>query len=103
MDFATQEGFVYTSPSTTRAKELVDLAVDQGHSAKIIRVAGNLLTEAQKLDMDLFALHGDYIKHRLIEIAWQRKFGTYMVWSEISVKNRADIDYAGQMLETVPK
>ena len=102
-DFAISEGFIYTSESTTEAKRLVDLAANQENSKPLLKGANDLLIKAQKLDIDLLIEHGDFIKRRLTEIAWQRKFGTYQAWSRITIRNRPDIDYAAKVMENRPK
>lgn len=102
-EFANREGFVYTSESTTEAERLVDLAAKQEPSKPLLQAANDLLFQAQKLDMDLMFEHGDFIKRRLTEIAWQRKFGTFQAWSQITIRNRPDISYAAKLMEHRPK
>lgn len=101
--FASREGFVYTSESTLEARRLVDLAATGEHSKGLVKAANDLLIKAQKLDLDMLFEHGEYVKRRLAEIAWRRKFGTYEAWSKITIRNRTDIAYAAEVMETPPK
>jgi carboxyl-terminal processing protease len=102
-DFCGKDGFVYNSAITERAKYLMDLAVEQKANKKITAAAHDLLLDAERGDMNQFLEHGEYIKRRLLELAWERKFGAFASWSQINLPRNADIKYAASVMETKEK
>lgn len=97
--FARDSGFVFQSIQTQSAQMLVELAVIEQSSKPVLDAAVDILNKAQQDDRDQFLQYGDFIRTRLKQLAWERKFGTYREYADVIVRERPDIQYAAELLK----
>jgi carboxyl-terminal processing protease len=96
--FSRDSGFIYTSSQTQSAQLLVELAVVEQSSKAVFNAALEILHKSQQDDMAQFERYADYIRTRLKQLAWERKFGTYREYADVIVRERPDIRYAAHLL-----
>ena len=97
-DFARQQGFDYTSSRTEAATELVELAALENYPEPAIRKAEQILKFSKQRDAEQFDDYSGFIKRRLRQIAWERRFGTYQAYRDVIVPYRPDIQLAADLL-----
>ncbi|MGD8923229.1 MAG: hypothetical protein PVH24_08255, partial [Candidatus Zixiibacteriota bacterium] len=98
-DYAREQGFVYHSTTTQQADFLMDLTVLEQKSQKMVGAARNILHQSQKIDMDQFDRYSGYIKTRLKQLAYERKFGSYRTYRDVIVRERPDILFTAELLK----
>ena len=96
--FARDSGFIYTSSQTRSARLLVELAVVEQSTKPVLDAAVEILHKSQQDDMAQFDRYGEYIRTRLKQLAWERKYGTYREYADVIVQERPDIQYAAHLL-----
>ena len=102
-DYASGNGFLYQSAATEEAKLLVDLAVLDQKPPAIVAAAEDVLRRSEKNDMNQFDNYAGYVKTRLKQIAFERKFGIYRTYADVIVRERPDILYTVDLLRKEPR
>ncbi|MFZ5979321.1 MAG: S41 family peptidase [Candidatus Zixiibacteriota bacterium] len=97
--YAGKEGFVYISNVTELAELMVDLSFFEHQPPWITQAAINILDIARLDDLGQFDKYRSHIKMRLRQLAVERKFGTSRAYADVLVRNRPDIQFAGQLLK----
>jgi len=95
---AQQNHFTYTSLVTRLAELGLELTREGQASMDTRAMAEAILETAQKDDQNQFYVHAAYIKARLKQIAFERKFGTYRAYRDIIVREQTVIQFASQVL-----
>ena len=98
-EYAREQGFVYHSATTQQADLLTDLTVLEQKSQKMVAAARDILHQSQKIDMDQFDFYSGYIKTRLKQLAYERKFGSYRTYRDVIVRERPDILFTAELLK----
>ncbi len=99
--YALENGFVYESEATKSAKALaqaVGAPWREVESVPLKKLAGRAVATAASLDLKLFEKYGDFIWMRLRQIAYERKYGTYLAYKEAVVPYYAPIVLAASVL-----
>ena len=96
--FAKQNDFTYASTVTRLAELLADLAEMEQSSNDTKQATKKILDLARQDDENQFRLHTDYVKMRLKQIAFERKFGAYRAYRDVIVPQRPLIRFASQVL-----
>jgi len=100
--FAKEEGFDYASPLRRAAESLYDLAQLESKLPATVKAAEQLVSRARSQESDRFRKYSKYIKMRLKEIAYERKFGTREAYARAIVPEREDIRIAAELLKAQP-
>jgi carboxyl-terminal processing protease len=96
--FAKQNDFTYASTVTRLAELLADLAEMEQSSNDTKQITKRILDLARQNDQNQFHMHSDYIKMRLKQVAFERKFGTYRAYRDVIVPERPVIRFASRVL-----
>jgi len=96
--FAKQNDFTYASTVTRLAELLADLAEIEQSSNDTKQATKRILDLARQDDQSQFRMHTDYIKMRLKQIAFERKFGAYRAYRDVIVPQRPVIRFASRVL-----
>ncbi len=94
----TTSGFVYSTPTTEAAEDLVYMARLEEAPPRILQLADRLLQRSQAEDRRLLFDHADYIALRLRQIAYEREYGTTRTYQDVLLPNRGDIRFAEELL-----
>ncbi|MEW6412057.1 MAG: S41 family peptidase [Candidatus Zixiibacteriota bacterium] len=97
-DYAMEQGFSYSSPLTESARELMVSALDEKSSAATEKMITSVIDKSLTADVNEFDNNKDYIKNRLREIAYERKYGTYRTYKDVLLETRPEINFASQLL-----
>lgn len=100
--YTRTQGFDYESPLRRSAETLYNVAHLDSHHPSTVTAAQRLLAEARDVEGDQFRRYGKYIKMRLKQIAYERKFGTREAYAKAIVPDRADIRIAAELLKARP-
>jgi carboxyl-terminal processing protease len=98
--FAADEGFKFSSSTTSQAKGLSELAVKEDVDRTLRSQIESFLERSRQLDQSEFTRHAPYIKMRLKQVALERKFGSYVAYQRAVVPSRADIQIAARLLKS---
>lgn len=98
-EYAKKNNFNFTSPRTQIAELLLDLSHLEGRSPEIRQKAGQILKISRESDMRKFYEYGSYIKIRLRQLAYERKFGIYRTYADVIIRSRPDIRLSAQILK----
>jgi len=97
--YAHQNGFIYTSVVAELAELVLDLTRGEQCSSVTKTIAKRIFQTAVQDDQNQFHLYADYIKMRLKQIAFERKFGAYRTYRDAIVSERPVIQLASQALQ----
>jgi C-terminal peptidase prc len=97
-EYAKDNHFTYQSPVTQKAKHIQQLSDQVDVSSTTKQAIEGLLRTATADDQDQFHIHADFIRSRLQEIAFERKFGTYRTFREVIVRRHSIINSAAKIL-----
>ncbi len=97
-DFAMDNGFAYSSPRTEYAHELMVSAIDEKSSRATEQFIAGLVDKSHAQDNNEFDRNKDYIKSRISQVAYERKYGIYRTYKEVLLKSRPEIQFASQLL-----
>ncbi|UCG61729.1 MAG: PDZ domain-containing protein [Candidatus Zixiibacteriota bacterium] len=96
--YARENGFSYTSPRTLLAEQLKEVAeVEAGFAATFDRIDA-IIRSSKKEDDATPGKERDYIRQRLLQIAYERKYGLYHTYKDILIQSRPEIAYASRIL-----
>jgi len=98
-EFARSHGFVFESSASELADLLVDLAIAEQRSPRLLRAAEDVLARAHRRDMAQYDQYAAYVKMRLRQLAYERKFGTFRTYAEVIVPEQPDIRYAANLVK----
>lgn len=103
--YALEEGFEYRSPLREDAEVLLDLTENDPTLAETRRVTESIVRQARAADSTAFDRYGNYIKFRLKQLAFERRYGMTEAYARAIVPDRPDIQFAAQLLKdgVVPK
>jgi len=76
----------------------VDLAEMEQSSNDTKQATKRILGLARQDDQSQFRMHTDYVKMRLKQIAFERKFGAYRAYRDVIVPQRPVIRFASRVL-----
>ena len=96
--FLQQNEFHYSSSTTLEAEQILFETNPESYSENTINVLNNFITKSIDIDNKLLFEMSDYISMKLMQIAWQREYGTYRSYSDVTIKYSDDIKYASQLL-----
>lgn len=96
--YARENGFSYTSPRTLLAEDMKLVAVLEDGSSGTLEFLDNLIAVSQSEDTDCIREEEDYIWSRLIQIAYERKYGIYETYRRVLVPTRPEIEFAAKIL-----
>ena len=96
--FACDSGFTFVSVRTFLAEEMKLLTLVEESPLAVTNYIENFIRRSQALD-DM-ALNGDkqYIKDRLLQIAYERKYGIYQTYNRVYLNTRPEIKLASRIL-----
>ncbi|MBU0984886.1 MAG: PDZ domain-containing protein [candidate division Zixibacteria bacterium] len=97
-DYARSQGFQYRSTVTDIADVVYELASLDVDLPEARRVAERILRTARDDDDRQMQEYGWYIKSRLKELAYERKYGSYRAYAEVIVKDHPIINRAAELL-----
>jgi len=98
-EYATDHGFRFESRATRSAELVYDFARIEHVHIPTLKAVQNLRRLARTYDQRMFTLYGDYIRMRLREISFERKFGIYRAYADVIVRERSDIRFAATLLK----
>ncbi len=96
--YARENGFTYTSPRTLLAEEMKELAEQEISSAATFARIDDFIKASHDEDNAAPVRQKEYIKQRLIQIAYERKHGLYLTYKDILINSRPEIQYASRVL-----
>jgi C-terminal peptidase prc len=96
--FAMQNDFTYASTVTRLAEILAELTEMEQSSNDTKQATKRILDVARQDDQNQFRVYASYIKMRLKQIAFERKFGTYRAYRDIIVPEHPIIRFASRLL-----
>lgn len=97
-DFLQQKKFDYLSGSTAEIERIRADADQEQYSKRTRAVLDKFISKSVKIDNDLLSKMSGYISLRIMQIAWQREYGTFRSYSDVTIKYSEDIKYASQLL-----
>ena len=97
-EFLQQSEFYYSSPTTLEAEQILFEANSEYYSKNTINTLDQFISKSINIDNKLLFGMSDYISMRLMQIAWQREYGTFRSYSDVTIKYSDDIKYASQLL-----
>jgi carboxyl-terminal processing protease len=100
--FAVSAGFDFESRATEALEVLNDVAFADHARVPLIKRVGEVLRKARRDDNRQFEKYASYIKMRLKQIAYERKFGMYRAYAEVLVRERPEIVFASNLLLQKP-
>ncbi len=97
-DYARKQGARLKSQRTL----LVDALREEAEDAKVphgdLQLLDRMANRSSSLDDNLFSEYGGYIKFRLLQAAYERKYGAYDAYKDVVVKMRPEIAYTSKLL-----
>jgi C-terminal peptidase prc len=97
--YAADNGFTYNSLTTITAEQLLNLALAEQRTPELVSAIREALHRSRESDKEQFERYHRYIETRLKQIAYERKYGVYRAYAEITVRERPDIQYAAALLK----
>jgi len=98
-EFLIQNEFHYYSPTTLEVEQILFDAKFENYSNKTLIVLDKFISQSIYIDNKLHYEMSDYIAMRLMQIAWQREYGTFRSYSDVIIKYSGDIKYAANLLK----
>lgn len=96
--YALDSGFSYSSPRTLLVEDMKVVALYETSSSGTVGFIDNLIAASTNEDTHSLRLERDYIGRRLIQIAYERKYGIYETYKRVLVPTRPEIKFAAQIL-----
>ena len=96
--YAAREEFVYISPRTELAGELVRMAKLEECSPKTKRLADRIERLSRHNDLGEIYQNEEYIMRRLKQIAYENKYGVFHAYREVLIRTRPEIAFAARIL-----
>ncbi len=96
--FAEHNDFTYASTVTRLAKMVADIAETEQSSSGTKETTKRILNLAHQDDHNQFHVYAGYIKMRLKQIAFERRFGVYRAYRDVIVPERPVIRFASRVL-----
>jgi len=93
-----EKEFNYVSETTSEIEFIFLKAELKKYSKRTTGVLDDLINHSIDIDKNLQSEMSGYIAMRLMQIAWQRKFGTFRSYSDVTIKYSEDIKYASRLL-----
>jgi carboxyl-terminal processing protease len=97
-EFAREEQFAYVSAVTDMAEALAEIARVEDARPASVDLAEKFVQQAQRADRSMFHQYRQYIKTRLKQIVYERKFGSYTAYAKAIVPERPEIQLASGLL-----
>jgi C-terminal peptidase prc len=97
-EYAAAQGFDYCSPITLAAEALKETGRQELAGASVEKSIASLLADAQADDLRQFTQYGQYIKMRLKQLAYERRFGSSEAYARVIVPDRPDIQFTARLL-----
>ncbi len=98
-EFLKQNEFYYSSSTTLEIEQILFDAKIENYSNKTINLLDNFIDQSMNIDNKLIYEMSDFIAMRLMQIAWQREFGTFQSYRDVTIKYSDDIKYAANLLK----
>lgn len=98
ISYAQQNDFLYTSPCAKLAELLAELAEKELSSVDTQKMTKRISHLTRLDDQNQFRIYAGYLKTRLKQIAFERKFGTYRAYRDVIVRERPVIQFASELL-----
>ena len=96
--FIIDKKYEIKSYRTVLAEDLHELAKIENHSNGLQKITKKLIDQSQQSDLAEFFNNNNYIKNRLIQLAYQRKYGDYHAYKEVLLHIRPEIQLAENIL-----
>ena len=96
--YAHQKQFSFQSLKTLYALEMKYLAQQKKHDKNMTNLAEKIIRLSHKEDNRLFDINKGYIKTKIMQLAYERKYGTYLTYQKVLTKNTPVIKFASQIL-----
>ncbi len=87
-----------TSYRTEIAQLLDEIAKEENSSSPTIKTAEAIIKKSKQYDKNNFKEHSQYIKNRLVQLATQRKDGEYLMYKNVLLETKPEIQFATQIL-----
>ncbi|UCC44733.1 MAG: PDZ domain-containing protein [Candidatus Zixiibacteriota bacterium] len=98
-EFADDNEFSFVSRATRGASLLVDIARLDRARVQTYKLCKQLHGLSQKHDLKQFSKYADYIKMRLKQVAYERRFGIYRAYADAVIQERTEIRLAARILQ----
>jgi carboxyl-terminal processing protease len=96
--YCRSKGFQFASGATQAALVMNEVANLDRARIPLVKTVGQVLRRARAEDRRQFDRYADYIKMRLKQIAYERKYGIYEAYAKVLVRERPEIQLATQLL-----
>lgn len=98
MVYAFSEGFQFESRTTESARQLSKLVRADGLPESIKGLSEEIIKTAERHDRREFYRHAEYIRRRLLQLAYARHFSTYYAYEQIVTRRSPIIRTAAELL-----
>jgi len=98
ISYALDNEFAYTSPRTLLAEDMKLAAQLEDGSSGTMGFIDNVIAASQAEDSNCLRDEREYIAQRLIQIAYERKYGIYETYRQVLVPTRPEIEFASRIL-----
>ncbi|HWR82201.1 MAG TPA: S41 family peptidase [Candidatus Deferrimicrobium sp.] len=95
---ARREGALYKSRTTKAADWIAQLAASERATAPTLKLAEELLYLSQENDYGLFRQHSRSLKTRIKQVAFEREYGTYRAYRDVTVPESPFVQAATRIL-----
>jgi C-terminal peptidase prc len=96
--YANDKGFRFVSRITRSAQIMLDMTYLDRARISTTKSAGVVLRRSKSDDRRQFTAYSAYIKMRLRQIAYERKYGIYRTYDAVITRERREIQLATQLL-----
>ncbi|MCK4573666.1 MAG: hypothetical protein KAU36_04805, partial [candidate division Zixibacteria bacterium] len=96
--FARSEEFEYVSPTRQSVEFIAELIDERGASAKLEKAVDRLYRKTESADWDNFPKYADYIKRRLAQLAYEKKFGRQAAYEKVITRHSPEIAEAAAVI-----
>ncbi len=98
VSYARENGFSFASGRTTVAEEMKELALSEDCLPATADLLQKIIQSSRDEDNDVLNREKQYITDRLLQIAYERKFGIYQSYRQVLIHSRPEIQYASKIL-----
>ncbi len=97
--YLEEKDFKYESDRSQIISLIKEIAVFDNNSKRFMKECDKLLKYSIQIDQNELFHQKEYLKRRLAQIAFERKYGIYKSYSEVIIKHMPIVKYAAEILK----